>query len=218
MKIIRPPSSATPSVQSPPRLDPPAVPPPQGRLAPVKQDLFDRPGSPPSAPSDRVLGASGNSVAVGGRGASNAVLSSFKPESAIQAKPDHFEGGSHPFRPVDAGTDPLASGSSVRSGGHSGTVCANFVDPDGKAGEAAPKSKGAEWSSKLARAVAELVKTLQAEPSTEEPAEGARGGRISTGDSSRSSGTTHSKGSQAREGAEEDAAPPQDSSRVASNG
>ncbi|RKG92618.1 hypothetical protein [Corallococcus terminator] len=213
MKILRPLSSATPSVQSPPRLDPPVAPPAQGRLEPVKPDLFDR----PNAASDRALGASGQSISVGGRGSSNATLSAFKPDSASQVMPDHFEGGP---RPEHTGAQPLASGSSVRGGGggHSGAVCVSCEMPPEKTEEAAPKPMGSEWGSKIARAVAELMKTMQAEPPTEVPADAARGGRISTGESSRKSGSTHSKGAQAREGAEEDAVPPQDSSRVASNG
>ncbi|RYZ42788.1 MAG: hypothetical protein EOO71_06305 [Myxococcaceae bacterium] len=196
MKILRPSSSATPSVPREPE------------------------------PSKDILGASGNSIAVGGRGNSSTVLSARQPESAtapvtddksFQVMPDRFERGS---RPVFDGSRPCASGSSVRNGGgHSGTVCASFVPPDGKVDEGAPESKSPERGSRFGRALAELVKAaMQAEPSTEVPAEGARGGRISTGDSSRKSGSTHSKGAQAREGAEEDAAPPQDSARLPSNG
>ncbi|MCY1042773.1 hypothetical protein OV208_15720 [Corallococcus sp. bb12-1] len=224
MKILRPLSSAVPSVQ--PQPAPPAESrAPEGPLTKLP-DLFGRGTPPPSDAAERPHYASGQSILVGGSGNSRRTQSVWDSDNAFDpskldtsaGKPkDAFDEGA---QSRNAGLDPLASGSSVRGsgGGHSGAVCTSFVPPDGKAEEAAPKPNGTEWGSKIARAVAELMKTMQADPPTEVPAEGARGGRISTGESSRKSGSTHSKGAQAREGAEEDAAPPQDSSRVASNG
>ncbi|WP_147445830.1 hypothetical protein [Corallococcus aberystwythensis] len=94
---------------------------------------------------------------------------------------------------------PCASGSSVRGGGggHSGNVGCSFVPPkDGASGESKTKPSPLE---KLAQKLGDLFKKLFA---SLEPAHSP--GRVATGDSSRSSGSTHSGSGQGRIGVEEE--------------
>lgn len=133
--------------------------------------------------------ASGQSILAGGRGSSGNAQS-------YRDSPDGFHHG--PTQGTDA-RRPCASGSSVRGGGHSGSVSCSFVPPQGSApGASEKKSSPLE---RLSEKIGDLFKKLFAALET-----GTRRGRVATGDSSRSSGSTHSGSGQGRIGAEE---PPQ---------
>ncbi|MGE6759602.1 hypothetical protein ACQKGO_16390 [Corallococcus interemptor] len=126
--------------------------------------------------------ATGQSILAGGRGSSGNAQSYRDP-------PDGFHPG--PAQGPDDARRPCASGSSVRGGGHSGSVSCSFVPaPDAGEKKQSPLEK-----------LSDLFKKLFAALEHASPR-----GRVATGDSSRSSGSTHSGSGQGRIGAEE---PPQ---------
>ncbi|MHA7632044.1 hypothetical protein [Corallococcus sp. M7] len=153
--------------------------------------------------------ASGQSTFAGGRGASSSA-------QGYRGPPDQFQGG--PFKdqpalslqdrlhrgPVGDGGEarPCASGSSARGGGHSGSVSCSFVPPGGGAADSA-ESKPSTPLEKFAEKLRDLFAKLLGG----EIPEGSRRGRVATGDSSRSSGSTHSGSGQGRIGVEEEPQP-----------
>ncbi|MBN9684327.1 MULTISPECIES: hypothetical protein [unclassified Corallococcus] len=133
--------------------------------------------------------ASGQSTFAGGRGSSSSA-------QGYRGPPDQFQGG-----PVGDGGEarPCASGSSARGGGHSGSVSCSFVPAD--SGAAGPA--GSKPSTPLEK-FAEKLRDLFSKLLGGDLPEGSRRGRLATGDSSRSSGSTHSGSGQGRIGAEEE--------------
>ncbi|MBN8232942.1 hypothetical protein JYK02_36060 [Corallococcus macrosporus] len=147
--------------------------------------------SPPKpeqpTPPPAVHRASGQSILGGGRGSSTSAQGCKSPPGP---QDDHFHHR-------DGGARPCASGSSVRGGGggHSGNVSCSFVPPDGSAsGKTQPKP-----FEKLAEKLRDLFKRLFGDaPVAHSP------GRVATGDSSRTSGSSHSGSGQGRIGVEEE--------------
>ncbi|GMU07746.1 hypothetical protein [Corallococcus caeni] len=157
-----------------------------------------RPEQPTRSPN--IHCASGQSILGGGWGSSTKAQG-YRDPPDLQGRP----GGSldDRFHHGRAGRDgemrPCASGASVKGGGggHSGNVSCSFVPPDGAAsGESKTKPSPFE---KLAEKLRDLFKQLFGDaPVVHSP------GRLATGDSSRSSGSTHSGIAQGRTGVDEE--------------
>ncbi|NOK23301.1 hypothetical protein [Corallococcus carmarthensis] len=176
---------------------------------------ISRPLSSPPQPEQPVHRASGQSISAGGHGSSGNAQGYKDP-------PDQFHGGPNHDLPgvsikdrlhrgpegEDFARRPCASGTSVRGpgGGHSGSVACSFVLPGG--GAAGASEKKASPFQKLAEKLGDLLKRLLGSAPVEHSP-----GRVATGESSRSAGSTHSGSSQGRTGVDEE---PQagDSARV----